>query len=279
MAYVIDRLQQPEYTGENRCRPCTVVNLIIGVALAAATFALATVLEASAFAVPLAAAVLGISVLLIYFRGYLVPGTPTVTKRYFPPWLLRLFGKPADAGVGNSTQSAPETSDDLDPEALLTAAGALEPCADADDLCLTDSFGEEWHDAIAETSESGNERERLQEMLGTEDLDMTFGEQMNSFWVRASGRRVGSWESRAAFIADVTAAPLLAERLGEWEDLSMRNRGRLLSGLRLFLKICPKCESSLELNTETVDSCCSSHEVAAVSCDACGARLFESDPL
>ncbi|MFB6159704.1 MAG: hypothetical protein ABEJ61_00830, partial [Haloferacaceae archaeon] len=31
---LFDRVRRPEYTGENRCVPCTVVNLVIAAALA-----------------------------------------------------------------------------------------------------------------------------------------------------------------------------------------------------------------------------------------------------
>ena len=84
-ADVVERLRQPEYTGENRCLPCTVVNVLLAALLAAALSALLTpVVGLLGFGVGLA---------LVYLRGYLVPGTPELTKEYFPPWLLRLFGK------------------------------------------------------------------------------------------------------------------------------------------------------------------------------------------
>jgi hypothetical protein len=77
-------LKNPEYTGENRCVPCTVVNALIAVAVSGLV----------ALAVPLLGlVVLAASALLIYFRGYLVPGTPELTKRYLPARVLTAFGK------------------------------------------------------------------------------------------------------------------------------------------------------------------------------------------
>ena len=79
-----DRIREPEYTGANRCVPCTVLNGILALALTAA---------AAVFGPVAAAVVLVASLGSIYYRGYLVPGTPELTKRYLPDRVLRLFGK------------------------------------------------------------------------------------------------------------------------------------------------------------------------------------------
>ena len=81
---LIERLEQPEYTGENRCGACTAVNLLLAAALAALLGRRNRALGLLAF--------LG-SAALIYLRGYLVPGTPELTKEYLPPSVLALFGK------------------------------------------------------------------------------------------------------------------------------------------------------------------------------------------
>ena len=60
------RLRQPEYTGRNRCVPCTIVNLLIAVII---TGGVAVV------SIPLGGALFVVSLGAIYFRGYLVPGT------------------------------------------------------------------------------------------------------------------------------------------------------------------------------------------------------------
>ena len=280
MTDVVGRLRQPEYTGENRCYPCTVVNFAIGFALALVTLLGLLAIDAQALALPLSMAVLALAAVTIYLRGYLVPGTPELTKRYFPPWLLALFGKDeAIAGLGTADAST-DGVDVVDPERTLVDAGALEPCEEVDDLCLTADFEAAWRRSIAETRTDGTDRDRLVAILDAGDLDPTFDEQGEAFWARtAAGHRIGKWESRAAFVADVAAAPLLADRVDVWDDLSVRARGRLLNGLRLFLTVCPDCEAELRMATETVESCCSTHDVAALSCESCGARLFESEPL
>jgi hypothetical protein len=44
--------------------------------------------------------VLAGSLALVYLRGYLVPGTPAFTKRYFPDWLLAWFDKTPERREG-----------------------------------------------------------------------------------------------------------------------------------------------------------------------------------
>src|SRR6056297_2692903 len=99
---VVDDLRQPKYTGENRCEPCTVLNLSIaavGSSLIARKSRLGGLLA------------IGISIALIYLRGYLGPGTPTLTKHYLPSAVLRWFGKDPDpdvaSGLGGTDTLAP----------------------------------------------------------------------------------------------------------------------------------------------------------------------------
>lgn len=84
LSHLFDRVHQPEYTGENRCIPCTSVNLVIAAVLAGGIARRSR---------PLAVAAFTASLVAIYVRGYLVPGTPTLTKRYFPDWVLAAFDK------------------------------------------------------------------------------------------------------------------------------------------------------------------------------------------
>lgn len=72
----LDTLRRPEHTGENRCWPCTAVNLAIVVVVAA--------LAGVAFA-PLGPLVLLGGASLVYLRGYVVPGTPRFAPRLVEP--------------------------------------------------------------------------------------------------------------------------------------------------------------------------------------------------
>lgn len=263
----LGRVRQAEYTGENRCLPCTVVNIIIAAVVAAAiAAAVSTVLTPSA-GVAGGGVFFLLSLVAIYLRGYLVPGTPELTKRHFPPWLLSLFGKGPERV---------EVETDVNPEVALVSAGALEECETEDDLCLTDTFRESWYSKIEQTGDDDSDRDRLLDLLGVEDGEVHFEEYGEAFQARLDGVVVGRWESEAAFRADLGAARTLEARLRNWTALSSEERSQLLSGLRLFIDSCPNCGGTPDFGTETVESCCSTHEVAAVSCGNCNARLFET---
>ncbi|MBP1902333.1 hypothetical protein J2744_002023 [Halorubrum trapanicum] len=134
-----DRIREPEYTGENRCVPCTVLNGILAVALTAA---------AAVFGPVVAAVVLVASLGSIYYRGYLVPGTPELTKRYLPDRVLRLFGK-APEGPRDGWEEAPTGRSDevtvttFEPDGTVDEtsgrADDADEAADADDTDQTDA--------------------------------------------------------------------------------------------------------------------------------------------
>lgn len=265
---VLARVRRPEYTGENRCMPCTAVNLAIAVVGSLGLAGVGWQTGSPALGAALGVGFFGLAAASIYLRGYLVPGTPTLTKRYLPERVLARFGKAPE-------RPAPAESE-LDAEAVLTGVGALEECPDRPDLCLSDEFRERWYGAIDAVDADATGRERLLELLEVDDGEVEIEEFGTAFQARLDGRPVGTWQSEAAFLADLGAGEVLAERDSEWAARTVAERGQLLNGLRLFLDTCPNCGGVPEFNTETVDSCCSTHEVAAVECGDCGARLFET---
>jgi len=287
----VDRLRNPEYTGENRCMPCTIANAIIAVGLAAGVGLAAVQVGTPTVAGGLAVVVLALGAGSIALRGYLVPGTPTLTKRYFPDWLLAAFDKqPAPTTAGglaeDSTAQAPagtqrdEPPEEVDVEETLLRAGALEECADVDDLCLQSAFESEWDREIEAVRSNDAPRQRLLDLLGVDEAgELTLEEFVDAFRVRYDGVHVGRWESEPAFHADVAAGRLLAERIDRWDRLTTAQRGALLNGLRLFLTTCPACGGDVSMSVDTVESCCRSVEVAELACEDCGARLFESDAV
>ena len=265
------QFKQPEYTGENRCLPCTVVNTIIAIVLSVAVVAGVARVANPAAGLAVGVVLLGCCLGAIYFRGYLVPGTPELTKQYFPPWLLGLFGKEPEV----RTNVAADT--EIDPEAELLGVGALEPCEESDDLCLTASFRESWFEEIDRVNaESDASRDRLLALLGLEEANVRFTEHGRAFQAFVDGTVVGRWESEAAFLADLGAAQTLSREYDGWDELAVESRGQLLNGLRLFIDRCPECGGVPSFETETVESCCSTQDVAAVTCEDCDSRLFES---
>jgi hypothetical protein len=81
---VLERLRQPEHTGENRCLPCTLANVAVAVVVSVLVGRRRRALGLAVLALSLAA---------ISLRGYLVPGTPALTARYLPESVRRSVGK------------------------------------------------------------------------------------------------------------------------------------------------------------------------------------------
>ncbi len=267
----VARLRQPEYTGENRCVPCTVTNVAIAAVLSVGVGYLY---------LPAGVALFVVSLVAIWLRGYLVPGTPELTKRYFPDWLLAYFDKGPQAASASGFESEAETTDreqvrDVDPETLLLEAGVVEPCAQEDDLCLVDAFRDAWHERMVTLREEGADRAALAERLDVDPDDLRFEEHESGFEAFDGDRRLGQWESRAALLADLAAAAELPAYIDDWDRLAVGAKARVLGGLRVFLETCPECDGEVTAGTEIVESCCRSHEVVAVGCAACGARLLE----
>jgi hypothetical protein len=270
----LQRFRQPEYTGENRCVPCTLANSVIAVVLGAI---LAVVW------MPLGVAVLVASALAIWLRGYLVPGTPELTKRYFPDWLLAYFDKgPAGTSGFDAVEAEREQgaeafdAEAFDAERVLLDGGVVEPCEDVDDLCLDGGFERGWYarmDAVRDDETAA--REELARQLDVDPEVVEFEEYGSATVARIDGVRAGQWESHAALVADLAAAHELPSRVDGWASLPTEARSQLLGGLRIFLEECPECGGPVFAERETVSSCCRSHEVVAASCQECGARLLE----
>jgi hypothetical protein len=272
-----DTFRQPEYTGENRCVPCTIVNTLIALLIAGGAALVAVQFTRPTLAGSLAAIVLGLSLTAIYLRGYLVPGTPTLTKRYLPERVLAWFDKAPEGETGlqadSVTESDEDTIEEIDPEEVLLEANAVEPCEHEDDLCLTEAFETAWWERIEQNREEVDV-DGLADAIGIDgepEIDQ-FGD---AFVLMVEDQRIGQWESRAALVADVAAAHTLAEQYADWDRLGSQARGELLSGLRIFLESCPVCGDPVDIGQETVDSCCRSYEVVAASCESCEDRLLE----
>lgn len=260
----VDVVRRPEYTGANRCRPCTVLNL----ALVTAAAVVAVVLGSPIGAVVIA--VLGVA--LVYVRGYVVPGTPVLTQTVLPESVLRWF----EHGPAPSADES-EAREDVafDPESALIEAGALEPCQDREDLCLDSLFRTEWHSKMSAAADDVDAA--VYHMLPSSvDGEVLVEARRESLVARVDGATVAEWPSRAAFVADAAGAATLADADPRWDDRGFAERTRLLAGLRLWLDRCAVCDGHVELGEETVESCCRSVPVVAASCTSCGARIFEA---
>jgi len=268
----LGRLRRPEYTGENRCQPCTLLNIAIASILA-------VLVAVWAPFEPLVSDVIGAGFLLVSYlaiglRGYLVPGTPWFTRTHFPPWLLDYFDHREPASPGRPT---------VEPATVLEAAGAVTECETHDDLCLTDDFRGAWQRQMAALEALHASRSELADMFDLDAKAIQLEDHGQAFVAiatdseRPGRQRLGQWESAGAFTADMAGARVLAERFNGWAEIPTIDRGRVLHGLRVFLDRCPTCGGAVRFGEETVRSCCRSADVAAVTCEDCGARLFEAE--
>lgn len=261
----IARTRRPEYTGENRCLPCTVVNSLITVFLAGVLTVSIGVRWSPVGGILVGAVVLVIGAAAIGLRGYLIPGTPQLTRRYFPNWLLGYFDKQSAGQPGT-----------VDAEAILLKANAIELCPDDDDLCLTASFEEQWRVEMDRLHDEETTQGALAQILGLDADAVEFEEFGRAFVARYDGTQIGRWESEAALIADLAGARVLTDRDAGFESYAIEDRGAILQGLRVFVSRCPSCGEAVELSEETATSCCSSRTVATIECTGCGSRLFET---
>lgn len=257
---LLEQFKHPEYTGENRCTPCTIANVAIATVASGAIALYSPSVAASVFILSAAA---------IYFRGYLVPYTPTMTKRYFPDRVLRWFEK--------QPESAWETEEEglVDVEQTLASMNIVRPCESKNDLCLSEDFREEWQWRMSTLDNEEKQKTAIGSLLGVDYRNVSMATYGEAVVVRYDGRQVGQWESDAALLADIAADGILQAEQDEWRNLDPINRSRILNSLRMFLEQCPECGGPARLNQETVESCCREMEVAAVSCQECGVRLFE----
>lgn len=264
----VTALKNPEYTGSNRCWPCTLVNLGITALLAVSVGAAALWWPPTAgIGVPAAVGVATLSTLVIYLRGYLVPGTPTLTRRYFPAWLLDRFGK--------EPARQPTV---VDPQATLVSMGILVDDPAAVDVALDPAFGAAWRERIDSYWHDHNAvRATIADLAGIEPDEVEFESYPGMLVAYDGPDRIASWESRPACVADAAATATIPAFDATWAQRPLAVRAELLGALRLFVEVCPACEGMVSLRTTVVESCCSSHDVIAATCESCGARLFEID--
>lgn len=264
----LDRFKRPEYTGENRCVPCTIVNVAIAIVLGGGVAAgTGWFLAAPFIGAVSGTSIIVVSLVVIYLRGFLVPGTPWFTERYLPDRVLTRFDK---LGV------APSVDERLDAEGLLLFAGVVEECEDEDDLCLTEEFDAAWSARIDERTSMEVSRGDLAELLSVEAADLSIDRFEDALVAHYGGRRIGQWESDASFIADMAAASVLSEQVPEWSSIDVRERSGLLAGLRVFLESCPSCGGALSMGESVVESCCRSVDVVTIECTVCEGRLLET---
>lgn len=290
-APLLDRVRQPEYTGENRCVPCTVVNVVIAAVGSGAVALLSP---------PVGVVLFVGSLVAIYLRGYLVPGTPSLTKRYLPERIRARFddhsvGGGLSAGEGHSTGSDDSSADDqtwetvekierhrenrVDPDEFLVDEGVLEPSGSgggAGDDHLTDEFETLRDEKRDVHRDAPDDRETLADFFDVEPDAIAFEDR--DYPALNIDMRIRKWPSEGALLGDVATHEALLELTDRWGEVPLEQRLETIERLRASYDACPFCDGPLERSSETVESCCGYHEVIAIACGDCGDRLREVEP-
>lgn len=267
-------IRQPEYTGVNRCIPCTVLNVFIASVIAGLLVGIGLFWIAIATFVACA--------VVIYLRGYLIPGTPSVTRRYFPERVLRLFGKDLPS------ETTDDATEEREPVEALVATGIV--TRKDDGLDLSSDFRNAWHERIHAIREREREREQEQnldrdqehelvprsaDVQSIYDADTITHHGPTSFVVDRN--KSVRWVSEAALVADIASATELEKRLDAWESFNKPRRDEILTGLRLFLRCCPACDESLSIEEDRVDPCCQkAHIIVHSACESCDALVVDT---
>ncbi|MGM0606318.1 MAG: hypothetical protein ACQETB_11705, partial [Halobacteriota archaeon] len=219
----------------------------------------------------------------IYFRGYLVPGTPQLTKRYLPDRVLGWFDKhplAADREDGESFETVAkiehQRANAVDPEAFLLDVGAVEDCADGTDLCLTDEFAAAIDRQLETDSERGVDPAAIADLFDVAPDDVSARDR--PYPAYDIGRRRRKWPGEGSLQVDLATHEALTERTDRWDDVPVEQRRGILESLRSFHETCPACGGSIGVSSNTVESCCRSYDVLTIGCEGCGERFLELDP-
>lgn len=220
--------------------------------------------------------------ILIYFRGYLVPGTPELTKRYLPDKILQYFEHhppvPSSSTISSSSvdsKSSKSTDETLNPEKLLTQLDIVKECDDEDDLCLTDEFERSWDEKIKSVEQYEMSTETSCAILDLSENNHELVEFDNGFTLVAQDSTVGQWPSKGALIADMATAELVSQQFPYWEQTSLDEKLSVLRSVRVFVTHFPTTGAPVTISEETFESCCRSVEVVAIQCSETGQRLIE----
>lgn len=267
-------LRRPEHTGENRCWPCTVVN----VALVAVAAAAVSVVSAST---AVGVGVVGLA--LVWLRGYVVPGTPRFAPRLVAPipGSDALFhGTVATDGGDRAPDGESGSLDpaDVDGEELLDRLldeGVLE--FDGDAVAPTAAYRERWR---AEMDRLRTEDTESLAAIAREISPAAAARAVREDgdeWVALSppdGNTIDeTWTRRPVAIAEIAgyraAEPFLS-------DDSFRLAAARTN--RMFLEACPDCGGDLKRGVDM--PCCGGHTgpgeepAETLVCPACEVRLY-----
>lgn len=272
MTDLIDRIRRPEYTGENRCWPCTVVN---GTILAVLAGLLARRDRRTA---AVAVTVLGSAAIVL--RGYFVPYTPQFAPRLVAALPIDAFDhddEPEETGSLSDSTGAPDGTDAADEptgEEVLTElieAGVVVP--EGDDLRLDDDFRDDWHREMQTLRELElSEIEAIADELTPPSVETRTDQGWDRPILILDGGGMPSTLRRHIAVAELGGARAL-------ESTVESDAIRLAAGrpLRSLLEDCPLCDGELTISRA---SCCGDVTPVGMKpseklmCPVCDERFF-----
>ena len=276
MNSLLEKLRRPEYTGDNRCWPCTITNTALLAGMTGLLWLRGKRRTATALAVGGLAA--------IGLRGYLVPYTPS----FAPELTAKLPVDPFDHGqsptatgslaeVGEASSPDPDAPDEQstpDGEEVLAQLGEADVVEfDGEDVRLDEDFRADWRreiEALRERDLEGLAAVADGATPATVDVSAT-REAVEPGIVLDSEAGSPTHMRRAYAIPELAATRALTGRV---DDDIARAAGR---PLRSLLQTCPLCDEELIV---TDAKCCGETVPAGgtpaekLMCPSCNERVF-----
>lgn len=261
------RLRRPEHTGEHRCWPCTVLNLVV--------LGLGVVVLAGRWpAVAVGLAIVGVGA--VWARGYLVPYTPRFAPRVVG-WLpVDVFGHAEASDSLRSLDDGAEEPGERLLEGLLDA-GVIE--THGEELSLEASFRERWDELADDLAALALDDLARETAAASSAADGAEGVERGdeSFVVLSSTDGGAAWVRRPVAIAETAAA----RALEEWGHPAA-NRDLAAHALGAFLETCPACGD--DVIEQTAAECCGGiapsptvETPPVLACPSCAVRFVTLD--
>ncbi|AGB38371.1 hypothetical protein [Natronococcus occultus] len=272
MSRLLERIRRPEYTGPNRCWPCTITNgALVAVAVAALALARRRLLAVAVGVVGLAS---------IGARGYVVPYTP----RFAPRLTAALSLDPHDDDEPGSLSGVPAAEDAPDADEAVSGEDVLAALIEADvvvpdgeELRLGDGFRADWREEIRALRDRDLEAlAAIADRHTAPETKARVGSSFGRSYLVLQGEDGGIVTLRREIaVAELGAARALESRV---DDPAIRRAAG--KPLRSLLEACPLCDGPLEITQST---CCG--EVTPIGslpaeklfCPDCNVRLFTFD--
>lgn len=257
MGSLATALARPEYTGENRCWPCTVANGFI---------LLCCCLVLAVLSPLLSLFVLVVGVGAITLRGYLVPRTPKLTARV----RRTIDPDPGRPPVGSIATA--ESNGELGERVVegLIDGGVIRP--EGARLQLDETFRAAWREEMERLGALPDEGliEAIESATHGTTVELLSADRSLIALTGPGGGE--AWLSRPVAIAEVAAERALKG------TTAMPDRHRLAAAraLRSFLDRCPVCETRTE--ETSLRRCCGSprntDSWSSLVCPACDELLY-----